>query len=58
MFGERYAFVIHFITFLHFSGILCSSNTLEVLDKKEGVWEFFFYYRLVLREKLTLQKKY
>jgi hypothetical protein len=24
MFGERYAFVIHFITFLHFSGILCN----------------------------------
>jgi hypothetical protein len=24
MFGEMYAFVIHFITFLHFSGILCN----------------------------------
>jgi hypothetical protein len=29
----------------------------KVLDKKEGVWEFFFYYRLVLRKVLIQGKK-
>jgi hypothetical protein len=29
----------------------------KVLDKKDGVWEFFFYYRLVLRKVLIQGKK-
>ena len=48
MFGCTYAYTL-------FGGF--SSNVSKVLDKKEGVWEFFFYYRFVLRKVLTQGKK-